>query len=261
MGKFSGIALVERITPRLVWRYRIRTWQIDTGEKEQVLLPWLCRRSRLSIDVGAAAGNYVAHLIPYSSRVVAFEPRKDAAEALRSRFRNTRLVSVEQAALSDSAGSVQMHVPVGRPMLGTIEPYNRLEGAPAPTVVTVARRRLDDYSFDLVGFIKIDVEGHEQAVLKGGRTTLERERPLVLIEVEERHKTGSVLAVASFFSKIGYGGFFLLDDKLRSIQEFDLPRHQNRGNLDSTGRRVGTYVNNFLFIPTERLLQIPAAYR
>jgi hypothetical protein len=89
---------------------------------------------------------------------------------------------------------------------------------------------------------------------------LERERPAVLIEVEERHKTDSVLAVASFFSKIGYEGFFFLDNKLRSIREFDPSRHQDRSNLDSMSRRVGVYVNNFLYIPTERVLQIPTEF-
>ena len=261
MATFSVTALVERIAPRLLWRYRIRTWKIDTGEKEQDLLPWLCCRSKLSIDVGAAHGTYVAHIMLYSSRVIAFEPRKDAAEALRSRFKNINLVSVEHVALSDSAGSVQMCVPAGRPMLSTIEPNNQLEGAPPSTIVTVARRRLDDYSFSSVGFIKIDVEGHEQAVLAGGRATLERERPVVLIEVEERHKTGSVLTIASFFGKIDYEGFFLLDNRLRSIREFDLARHQDRSNLDSVSRRVGVYVNNFIYIPRERLPQIPKSYR
>jgi FkbM family methyltransferase len=86
----------------------------------------------MSIDVGAADGTYVAHLMLYSSRVIAFEPRKDAAEALRSRFRNVKLVSVEEVALSDSAASVLMHVPVGVPMLGTIEPSNQLRALLRP---------------------------------------------------------------------------------------------------------------------------------
>jgi FkbM family methyltransferase len=57
----------------------------------------------------------------------------------------------------------------------------------------VSVRRLDD--IDLgggVGFLKIDVEGHEEAVLAGASRTLKQSMPAVLVEVEERHHTGAV---------------------------------------------------------------------
>jgi FkbM family methyltransferase len=38
-----------------------------------------------------------------------------------------------------------------------------------------------------VGFIKIDVEGHELAVINGATTLLTTQRPLLLIEIEARH--------------------------------------------------------------------------
>jgi hypothetical protein len=41
-------------------------------------------------------------------------------------------------------------------------------------------------SLDRVDFIKIDVEGFEQSVLDGGETVIERDRPVMLIEIADR---------------------------------------------------------------------------
>jgi len=48
-------------------------------------------------------------------------------------------------------------------------------------------RPLDDFGITGVDFIKIDVEGREIEVLKGGAKTVEGSRPIVLIEVKDDH--------------------------------------------------------------------------
>ena len=40
-----------------------------------------------------------------------------------------------------------------------------------------------------VAFIKCDVEGHEDAVMRGARRLLARDRPPVLVEIEQRHRS------------------------------------------------------------------------
>lgn len=49
-------------------------------------------------------------------------------------------------------------------------------------------KRLDDFGIADVDFIKIDVEGHELEVLKGGAATIERYRPVLLMEVHSNIK-------------------------------------------------------------------------
>jgi len=97
--------LAERFAPRVLWRHRIRAWHISTEEPEQELLPWACDRRQLSVDIGAAQGTYLAHLLLYSAGVVAFEPRPQAAALLRARFGATAHTRVEEVALSDVAGT------------------------------------------------------------------------------------------------------------------------------------------------------------
>jgi hypothetical protein len=146
-------------------------------------------------------------------------------------------------------------------MLSTIDAANSLEEIEGATVETVQRKRLDDYAIDTVGFVKIDVEGHEDAVLQGAHDTLARTRPRVLIEAEERHRPGATAGVASFFQSLNYSGFFLLAGRLRPISEFEPATHQNAAQLDAEGRRVGTYINNFVFLPVEDIGSVPSSYQ
>ena len=46
--------------------------------------------------------------------------------------------------------------------------------------------RLDNVYRGRAGFIKIDVEGHEQAVLDGAVETIRRCKPRMLVEIDDR---------------------------------------------------------------------------
>jgi hypothetical protein len=48
-------------------------------------------------------------------------------------------------------------------------------------------KKLDDFNFTRVDFIKIDVEGYEEFVIQGGLETLKKNHPLIIIE----QKSGS----------------------------------------------------------------------
>ena len=71
-----------------------------------------------------------------------------------------------------------------------VEAENTLNGASVDEI-EVPRITLDSLGQDAVGFIKIDVEGHEVDVLAGAREILRRDRPAILVEAEERHRQGA----------------------------------------------------------------------
>ena len=70
---------------------------------------------------------------------------------------------------------------------------------------------------------------------------MRRCRPLVLVEVEERHKANSVASVERFMRELGYECFFLKDGQLHSFDSFELARHQNMED-------PGAFVRNFIFL-------------
>jgi len=52
----------------------------------------------------------------------------------------------------------------------------------------VTIKRLDDLQLDNISLIKIDVEGYELEVFEGGRETIQRNRPVILIEIWGKFK-------------------------------------------------------------------------
>jgi FkbM family methyltransferase len=191
-------------------------------------------------------------MLVHSARCYAFEPRRQAAaRLLRSlTHRSNPRLRVEAVALSDKAGEAHLRIAVNGPGRSTIESANHMGEAGAIETATVPVRRLDEYADQLgeVGFIKIDVEGHEEAVLRGARAILLKDRPAVLVEIEERHNAGSVQRVMRYLKDIGYRGLYFRGGRLRASETFDAGLHQDLDRLSETSDGEPAYVNNFLFI-------------
>jgi len=201
--------------------------------------------------------------LPLSRRaahVHAFEPHPRLAAVLRATLPSR--ATIYEAAASDRNGMTQLHIPLvdGREDQGiaSVETGafdDTFEGSFGS--LDVRALTLDSLSDCNIGFIKIDVEGHELSVLQGAEKLLARRRPTVLVEVEERHSPGALGRVTAFFDALNYRGFFLFDSALRPLSEF-LPDMQNPLLLRvlDTGapRKAIPYVNNFIFIPDEASL-------
>lgn len=219
-------------------------------EPERALLPALCDAACASLDIGAALGAYTWPLARLSRTCIAFEANPDQAHYLRRALGSH--AHVENVALSDHDGTSELVIPQGRgnDMAGqaTIAPGAWLEGQ-AVRRVLVPMRRLDSFALPSVGFIKLDVEGHELAVLQGGRTLLDKDRPTILVELEERFEAGAIARVREFLTTWGYCGFYLAQGRMRGIAHFEPSHHQK---LENWGKH-GIYINNFIFIPPNRL--------
>src|ERR1019366_2164323 len=71
-------------------------------DAERNLLPALCSKDRLSLDVGANWGSYTLAMLRQSANVIAFEPIPRMAGFLRRVFENRG--TVNEKGLSDSVG-------------------------------------------------------------------------------------------------------------------------------------------------------------
>ncbi|HEY3911458.1 MAG TPA: FkbM family methyltransferase [Stellaceae bacterium] len=219
------------------------------GDPHVRSLKRLCDARRASIDVGANCGAYTYFLSKYSAHCYAFEPNPLLATQLRKRFPSAE---VWAAAASDRAGAAVLRTPLEgeAPNFGrsTVEPasINRLEGAfTAVEAMAVETVRLDDVVRRSVGIIKIDVEGHELAVLNGCSEILARDRPNLIVELEERHHPGIVGAAFDRLHGLGYSGYFFFDGAVMSTRDFNISVHQN-GN-------GGAYAWNFIFSVDESI--------
>lgn len=162
------------------------------------LVASLCDPHRVSLDIGADLGEFTIAMAASSRSVIAFEPRPAQARDLAAMFDAVgAAVRVEAVALSDEPGTIAMRVVESEPGRSTIDTDNSLGDLTGDQirVIDVPVKRLDDLNLDDVGLVKIDVEGHELAVLRGAAETLARNRPAIVVEAEERHHRGAVAGI------------------------------------------------------------------
>lgn len=223
-----------------MWRRRARSWTTEPVEEEVQILSSVCNLNKISVDVGASMGLYTLHLLGYSREVWSFEPRKSHAQHLKDTFSEpwTRC-HVECVALSDQPGTAEMRIVDSDLGRSTIEAKNPLESSGFQFhCETVPVKTLDEYNLAGVGFIKIDVEGHEEAVLRGARNTFRSSQPVLLLEMEERHNPGTTSRVKAMMEELGYRGYYLNEGRFEPIETID-----TLNPVLANGR----YVQNFFF--------------
>jgi FkbM family methyltransferase len=229
----------------------------------------LCQPHRDSIDIGANIGTYLHAMKRHSQQVYAFEPVPWLAQLLAKKFRQK--IVIENVALSHDTGTALLHIPVIEDKLvtglSTLSDDPVVKQVPHRDVL-VKTRPLDEIYDGNVGFIKIDVEGHEHSVLQGAQRTIARSLPRVLVEAEERHEPGSVRRVQAFFNSLDYQGYFVRQRRLAPIEDFDPERMQRSEDiadytLGVSRVRFERYINNFLFLPPNEpsttLIQLEAS--
>ncbi|GAA0516524.1 methyltransferase, FkbM family [Halorubrum aquaticum] len=211
-----GVATPKRTVAGTYWSYEPTNPHGDD--------PGLAALDRLPndatvLDVGAHVGEHAIPLaVGTDRRVVAFEPNGESADRLvRNAARNgldaggDRGIDLRRAGLGDERGSL----PFYRSTFSKCSAFDRDRatrwGARVAAVEEVPVYRLDDLveggaagdgtvSGDPVpapDAIKVDVEGHEPAVLRGAETTIRTHRPLLVVEVHEAGGAGSADGVGA----------------------------------------------------------------
>jgi FkbM family methyltransferase len=255
--------LKDTLPPRLVHVYRlVRHTMWWPTEREMVAARQFLAKDTVAVDVGANVGLFTAVLARHSKRVIAFEPNPALARHLAKVA--PRNCAVMAKAVSDREGTTTLRVPLADGIvmdaLATISAANRFETETRATEFAaheVATVTLDHalgpalHAGERVGFINIDVEGHEFAVLKGGEKVILAERPLLLIELEYRHGAlvedvfqwlkvrryvPRVLADGEHLSEVDPQGLRVLQDEARLARRL-------------AGDRDAGYVNNVFFLP------------
>jgi len=211
------------------WRTARRLRKEGAGDEPEFgPIPALLRPGDGAIDGGANFGVYTflfSRLVGAAGEVHAFEPVPLTFRALRDAVRRLRLpnVRLHPVALSDRAGAGEMKSPAqaggGANLYKSFLAEGGKEGRPG-RAFPVRLVTLDDAlppSARPVRFVKIDVEGHELALIRGARRTLEAHRPALLIEVsrdpDDPESTGAELF--RILEGLGYTPHLLREGRLR----------------------------------------------
>lgn len=219
-------------------------------ERELRWLDRLCAADATAVDVGAWYGPWTYRLARRARSVVAIEPMPYLAELLtRSVPDNVRVVP---AAASDRVGETSIWTSAdGRGIRGVSSLLRREVHSRQVAVRTVT---IDSLGLTGVGFVKIDVDGHEVPVLHGARETLRRDRPALLVEAESRIQP--IDGIVDLLAGWGYRPWVLPAREWVPLERFDLPAHQrandhaaDRGLLSRAVWPRPRYVNLVLLRP------------
>jgi FkbM family methyltransferase len=194
------------------------------------LIAWFVGRQRgIMLDVGANTGLFslLAAAANPAIKVCAFEPLASVRDLLHANLALNPLlasrVSVYSLGLSDRAGTLEFYETINKHAL--VPTSSSLELAHVEEIGHYKKHNinvdtLDNWSSFISGnainVIKIDVEGHEDAVLLGGRKTIQRHRPFITIEVLSPSR---VHVIKMILNEINYLDFVITPDALRHCDE------------------------------------------
>jgi FkbM family methyltransferase len=235
--------LTMLLPPACFYRRRIAQ-EARSGEPELAVLPTLVPRGGTGIDIGANQGVYAYALADIADRVVAFEPNPDYAFFARWMLRGR--AEVHELALSDARGRGTLHVPLSEEGM-VLHLAGSLKRTHAQfcnhKTYAVEIRTLDDFGLTNVRFVKIDVEGSEREVLDGGRATLARDRPTLLLELLSGTHADPATYTAAICESFGYDAFLVQ----RGEKIAALPAIAALGKNTSWGTEIES--RNVLFLP------------
>lgn len=248
--------MTDSLLDKALLREQVMTLPINAVypyDPELKIIRALGLRSPGMLDIGANAGIYSAVLEDVAGdKLYLFEPLPNLYDTLRKNFSPDHVFNL---ALSDCGGRASIRVPIidgyryeTRATLNT----HREPGESGFDEVSVELARLDSVvnylQLQTLGFIKMDVEGHELEVINGGLETLQRFKPLLLVEIEARHHSFPISVIFEKLQSLEYEGFYFnpQDFHFNPIVNFDDARDQNETNLIS--RQFSKYLNNFFFV-------------
>ena len=212
-------------------------------EKELLIINKFADKSKDALDVGVYRGVYSYKLSQNFKNIHSFEPNPLLFPYLeKNLIKIISNVKLYNLALSNENGVTELKLPLRTKSIfkdnieelfqlgaATMHPNNKIDNYKK---VPIKKKRLDDIEIgNKIGLIKIDVEGHEKNVLKNNK-------PVLLVEIEERHTKIPITETINFIKSIGYKGFISKENDLIEIDKVrDLKKE-----------------NNFFFLPLDHKL-------
>ena len=149
------------------WRYQDR--------KYSAALRYV-KNFRLSVDVGGHCGLWAMQMADDFKRVISFEPIAEHRECWVKNLSGFSNAEVMPYALGETPGRVAMRTASGSSGDSWVDGKGDTE-----------MRTLDSFELRDVDFLKIDCEGYELFVLKGAVETIQRCRPVMVVEQKKGH--------------------------------------------------------------------------
>ncbi len=221
------------------WRQRLAKLQhyikarFSNKEKSRVkLLSQFIPENSVVLDIGAQLGylsKEFCRLHDGSCKVYSFEPVEYTFSILSKIMAAYPNAVAENIALSDKIGEEKISIPIKESgNLGIGLSHFGTESKRDFIVETIKTETIDNYvlrnNISRLDFIKCDVEGAELMVFKGGSSSLDRFRPVIYTELDDRFTQRLGYRAEELFTFMRQKGFrphyFGGNGVLRPIQNY-----------------------------------------
>ena len=169
-------------------------------------------------DIGANIGSHtlpLAKIVQPNGMVFAFEPTLYAVTKLSNNVEIhptlSKCIKVEQILLSDQKSSLEVHEIESSWPIKTSKITHNLHGGEAKSIAGSEVITLDTFviknKVNVLDLIKIDVDGNEINILKGGIKTIKKLKPLIMFELAPyalREKGHSGEELLQILNELGY---------------------------------------------------------
>ncbi|MEG2764049.1 FkbM family methyltransferase, partial [Chryseobacterium sp.] len=221
-------------------------------EPELVWIKDYLKNDAVIFDIGANVGTFLYQFENKLNHqnIFAFEPNKKLNIRLKRLFPSMNISSV---ALSDENTTAQFKVPIIKGKMvasrGTLNTSYKEKDEENSYTETVEVIKLDDWAksknIKKIDFIKIDVEGNEMKTLFGAKQTIQKFKPTLMVEMEQRHHETpiwkEILEVESWGFDANYLNrkTFTLEKLTEEILIKNISDEKNKTE----------YINNIIFFP------------
>lgn len=195
-------------------------------EKELRVIDKFKDQERNAVDIGVYRGIYSYKLSKLFKHVHSFEPNPLIYPYLKKNL--TKIIknmTIVNLAVSDSNGEIELKIPNRNKSLFKNN-YEELYKLGCATVhksnkiyqynkFLVKKVKLDDILInESISFIKIDVEGHEREVINGSLNIIKKNKPIIMVEIEERHSGNPTDETIKLINNLGYESYFVKNNNL-----------------------------------------------
>ncbi|MDF2553482.1 MAG: FkbM family methyltransferase [Chryseobacterium sp.] len=220
-------------------------------EPELVWIKEYLQNDAVIFDIGANVGTFLYQFENKLNHqnIYAFEPNKKLSVRLKRLFPSMNISSI---ALSDENTTAEFKVPIIKGKMvasrGTLNTSYREKDEEKSYTETVEVVKLDDWTqsknIQKIDFIKIDVEGNEMKTLFGGKNTIQKFKPTLMVEMEQRHHEQPIWNEISEVESWGFEAKYL------NRNNFELEKLTEEILIKNTAdeKNKTDYINNIIFI-------------
>jgi len=179
----------------------------------------IVKQGDVVLDIGANIGYFtviMSKIVGEAGKVLAFEPTKHFGEVLQKTIEVNALKNVRLYNYGLSDKSSETKISIGDSS-ATIHWLDNQGGGGVRGVESITLKKLDDIANSLniekLDFIKIDVDGHEPAFLEGAWNTIDKYKPIILMEIDHLHYLKAGVTAWDFYNKLREKGYHIYSEK------------------------------------------------